>query len=138
MDKRRDFDLPPVRDTKYNRISYDYMSKGTLANLHWHCGITFYDKLGGLDGNPKIIKAGCDFQHYYDDGMQYSLGDIERECYKTIGSLHEAVPDLLVCCSYNGKYYKKSDGEINEHGNFISFEGLKAQEKYNNEKTKVH
>jgi hypothetical protein len=39
-----------------------------IAKLDWHCGITFYEETSLLNhAGRTIVKAGCDFQHLYDD-----------------------------------------------------------------------
>lgn len=47
------------------RFNYSFSD---VAELDWHCGITFYQETT-FPENPgrTLVKAGCDFQHLYDD-----------------------------------------------------------------------
>jgi hypothetical protein len=38
-----------------------------VANLDWHCGITFYEETYDPQYEKTYIKAGCDFNHLYDE-----------------------------------------------------------------------
>ena len=93
--------------SKSKRIFYDY-SNTMLVNLDWHCGCTYYDKISGFDGQPKVIKVGCDYSHLYDEGRNYSLSDIEQDVSDCIISLVERVK-VLQWCSYCGDYVETVD-----------------------------
>lgn len=64
-----------------------------IANLEWHCGITFGELT--LDENKEIraLKAGCDYQHYWDEGYTYCLDYVKHDVLKTIDSFIEIFPD---------------------------------------------
>ncbi len=123
------FNLPgkPSPYSRY-RIDYDYMSSGVLCGLPWHGGITYYEKDGGNGGAPIYIKAGCDYNHSWDQGREYDvdrvlLGDV----IPTIDALHEAAPYLLRRCSWDGRWVKPSDGVEAEGGVFYSNAGIEAR-----------
>lgn len=101
---RERFDLPARIDTSFGRprVVYDYMS-AWFAGLDWHCGITYYAKKGGLDGEPKCFKLGCDYAHYWDEGRYYDLEMVALDARHTIDRLLELVP-LLTRCSWCGNY----------------------------------
>lgn len=43
-----------------------------FADLPWHGGITFYEE--SITMGVETIKVGCDFNHYWDEGI-YDTGD---------------------------------------------------------------
>lgn len=65
-------------------VSHDYMDS-KLASVEWHCGITYYEKIGHTEGH-RAVKAGCDYQHYWDEGHRYDLKYVEREVHEAIDS----------------------------------------------------
>ena len=76
--------------------TYEY---GTLNNIYFYSGITFYSKVSGLEeGQKKIIKVGCDFNHLWDleRGYAYSYEDIYSHVTKTIHSLFDQIPEYGV------------------------------------------
>ena len=108
-DNMRDaFWLAPKSDDK-GRISYDYY-ESIISDLDWHCGITWYSKISGLDGDTEIVKIGCDYQHYWDEGRNYDVEYVRREAVQCIESLFSKVPDMKVWCRGCGAYYKPDDG----------------------------
>lgn len=120
--------LPPEKDEK-GRVHYkEYDS--WLPNLDWHCGITWYSKESGLDGAERIIKAGCDYGHYWDEGREYSLDFVTYEVKKCIDSFKTIVPEYKWHCSMVGGYWLPSEGILSEDEvNFISNDGIKYAEK---------
>lgn len=60
---------------------FDY-SSGDLASLDWHWGITFYEEMYSLEREKTYVKAGCDFQHLYDEEyMRADCGKGILECH---------------------------------------------------------
>lgn len=110
------------------------MSASIINNLDWHCGITFYEKRGGIDGEPLWIKIGCDYNHYWDEEVNhsggYSFDWILKDVENTINKLHELISNLYRRCSWNGKFYAPDQGKENEKGVWISFEGEKQRQEY--------
>lgn len=117
------FILPPVFDDK-KRLSHDYMGS-MLNDFDWHHGITYYSKEGGADGEPVMIKIGCDYNHYWDEGSSYSEITLEYDVKNSIEKMLEAFPEIMVRSRYYGGYFKASEGEFKEGGGFVSFEELK-------------
>jgi hypothetical protein len=115
------FWLPPGEMYSSGRgPSYDYMS-ADFASLHWHGGITYYEKLGGLDGAPRAVKMGCDFAHYWDQGRTYDFADVEYEAKQTIDEMRERYVFRRQCV-YSGKWFPESDLVDNGKGHLISKE----------------
>lgn len=54
------------------RITHDYYSNPISRMDSWHCGVTFYDKYGHSKGH-RAVKFGCDYNHLYDEGNEYTL-----------------------------------------------------------------
>lgn len=140
-DKRHLIDLKPEpHDDRYSHRGpiYPYM-QGFLANLEWHCGITFYDKVSGMDGAPVVIKAGCDYQHHWDQGQRFSVESISYDVGGCIDALLEQCPWILHRCRWNGKFYPLAEGEYlgdDGKGGFRSFEGKAASDKWDAERAK--
>lgn len=115
------FWLAPQKDKRWKRTHYSYMSNPILSDLDWHHGITYYSKVSGFDGTNRVIKVGCDYQHYWDEGHYKSEEFLEQDAKATIDTLLQKV-DMFMYCSGNGKLYKPDQGVINHHGNFNSWE----------------
>lgn len=110
-----------------NHILYDYYNHGVISNLKWHCGCTWYSKESGFDGEQKIIKIGCDYQHYWDEGHHYYIESVCSDVRECIDSFLISVPDYKYWCSGNGNLYSLKDG-IYKNGVFHSNEWLKRKE----------
>lgn len=120
--------LPGEPDGK-NCVSYSY-SDSPIADLDWHCGCTFYEKLGGHDGIARIVKAGCDYGHYWDEGRSYTLDFVEFEAIECAKSFLSRVPDYKRHCFMVGGYWLPTEGVVSPDGSsFISFKGIEYAEK---------
>lgn len=103
----------------YNRISYDYYGHGVLSSIEWHGGITWYSKESGFDGEKRVIKVGCDFQHLYDhEHGDYELGTVVREAKEAIESFRAMVPGYRYWCRYDGKLHDPKDVVIAKDGSY--------------------
>jgi len=94
------------KKTFRGRTSYDYY-KTEWANLEWHGGITYYEKL-----SKNLVEVGCDYQHLHDERRDYSLSYIVSQAKETIDSFWVMVPDSKVWCSGNGNIYNVNEGEF--------------------------
>lgn len=96
--------------------SFEYGSAPILADLEWHGGITLYEK--ARDDVGKIIgyKLGCDYMHLWDNNKAYNLESIVQDVHRSIDKLWELVPDLKVCCNWNGKYYPIDETYLTDKG----------------------
>lgn len=65
------------------RVTQDYMS-APFSNVDWHCGITYYEKLGQIKGH-RLVKMGCDYSHLYDSdrGFNYTLEEVCLDAMQT-------------------------------------------------------
>ncbi len=89
------------------RISYDYLS-ASFVQVDWHCGVTYYEKYGGIDGERRYVKIGCDFAHYWDEGHQYDFSYVQHEAEETIYQLKQK-HSFLFRCPYFGTYQPESE-----------------------------
>jgi hypothetical protein len=105
-----------------DHVIYDYCKHPIISGIDFHCGCTFYDKISGFDGERKLIKIGCDYSHYWDEGQYYNLDIIKNDVRHTIDRFLEHIPGYKYNCRGNGKLYDLKDGRVNEHGNFYSNE----------------
>ncbi len=123
---RERFWLPPKKLDNSNRIYYSYYDEPLISDIEWHCGCTWYEKLG-MDGEPRGIRIGCDYQHYWDEGHFYNIEIVSMEARKAIDSLFELVPNMLKRCQWDGRYVPADQGEL--HGDcWYSHEGFKLKE----------
>lgn len=120
---------PVVNDQTFGRkyIGYDYNS-APFASVDWHCGVTYYEKLGGLDGNKRLVKIGCDYAHYWDEGQQYNLQSVEYDAIETIKQL-QAMYHFYRRCTYTGIWRPFSE-MIEVDGRLFSQEGKQARDDY--------
>lgn len=107
-------------------VSYDYMSHEAINGIDFHHGCTYYSKEAGHEGGRKIIKIGCDYQHYWDEGRQYVFDEIVNDVKITIDKFKELVPNYKYRCHWNGNLYDLTEGTIT-NGNFRSNESLKKE-----------
>jgi len=83
---------------------YFYHHNDTLiGNLDWHGGCTYYRKVSGFDHEQRVIKVGCDYQHYFDEGQHYNIEIIEMDVVSCINSLYD-VAKVLQWCAYCGDF----------------------------------
>ena len=103
-----EFWLPPQVTDSFGkrRVSYDYMS-ARFADAAWNYGITYYEKLGGIDGEPRGVKLGCDYAHAWDSRF-YTLAEVEADATRTVNKLREMYP-LFRRCSWTGVYAAEAD-----------------------------
>lgn len=64
--------------------TYDYRNC-SLANLDWHGGITYYSETTHNNGEYVLVKAGCDYQHLYDNET-YGMDDCGESILENDGS----------------------------------------------------
>ena len=108
------------------RVFYSYMENDIIKSIDFHAGCTWYSKEGGFDGANKIIKIGCDHQHYWDEEHIYNLSTIQKDVTIAIDSFKEIVPDYKYWCSGNGNLYDLKDGAL-VNGTFTSNEYMELK-----------
>jgi len=66
--------------------THDYGGHPIINDIDLHGDCTFYEKVSGQDGGQKIIKIGCDYQHYNDEEyrpcLEQVLADVENSINK--------------------------------------------------------
>ena len=100
-----------------DRTYYDYCGHGVLSSVSWHGGMTWYSKESGLDGTPKVIKAGCDYQHYGDD-WELSLDELKGDVIEAIDSFRAMVPGYRYWCRWDGGLHAPCAVAVNENGSY--------------------
>lgn len=128
--ERKKFWLKPHDDGK--RISYAYMGSD-IDDINFHGGCTYYDKLGGVDGQPRRIKIGCDYMHLHDEERDYSIEYILSDVKEAIRSFWILMPEYKVYCQGHGGFYLASEGLFMKEGAFYSNEYILKQTKENQE-----
>jgi hypothetical protein len=116
-------------------ILYKYYDHSVLSRLNWHAGITWYSKERGFDGDDKVIKVGCDYQHYCDEGYFYNIDSVKIDVKQCIDSFKRYVPTYKYWCCGNGKLYDLKDGCI-KNGIFYSKEYYGSRDWYKEELNK--
>jgi len=61
-------------------------SDSWLNEIDWHHGITYASFERDSLQNIVAVKAGCDYAHLWDEGCEYDLADMRRDCAATIAS----------------------------------------------------
>lgn len=108
------FWLRPRKDKAFKYTHYDYYKHPIIGGLEFHCGITWYSKEEGFDGTGKVIKIGCDYQHYWDEGKTYQLRHILPDVENTINDLRNKMPEYKYLCNGNWKLYNIEDGILKD------------------------
>jgi len=72
---------------------YDYNNSWVASDVEWHGGVTYYEKLmvNGEPGTGRIAEFGCDFQHAFDRGREYTKELIVNEAEGTINGIIECI-----------------------------------------------
>lgn len=126
------FDLPAEKfqmssDDREHIVFKDYTTAPLISDLDWHGGMTWYDKHFNGFGEITGFELGCDYAHYWDKGHNYSLSSVQFDVERTINELWNRIPNLKLCCNWDGKYYDKSDMYIGKNGRCVA---NKNKEKY--------
>lgn len=112
------------RSAGYSQPTYDYYSPRWSSDVDWHGGVTWYEKIGGLDGAPRAVKIGCDFAHLWDEGRFYCLDAVKAECFETIRQIR-ALYRFKNRCSWTGRCDYAENG-IEHNGRWYTPDGLKT------------
>lgn len=65
-----------------------------LQDLEWHSGMTYYEKTSPHDFPFRAIKAGCDYNHLWDENQHYDADAVMRDAKNCVDSLFEQFPKL--------------------------------------------
>lgn len=105
-------------------LNYKYYNT-IVSNIDFHGGCTWYSKETTEDNLPeeRIIKIGCDYSHYGDEGRVYDLQYILQDVENSIQSFKIIEPSYKYYCGTVGGNWDISEGQILENGEFISNKG---------------
>lgn len=119
-DNAESYWLPPKTGLfSGGRIHYDYPNHEVLSGIKWNGGITWYSKESGHDGEKRVIKVGCDFQHLWDhEHGDYTLDSILYHVREAVDSFREAVPGYRYWCRQDGKLHDPGEVEIFPDGEY--------------------
>jgi hypothetical protein len=107
------------REEKHaGRPAYDYSLHEIMSDLDWHGGITYYSKESSDDDGYRVIKIGCDYQHSFDQGQDYTVESVLLDVKRSIDKFRELVPGYKYWCRWNGKLHKPSEIEEAEDGSY--------------------
>ena len=125
-----EFWLPHIESVRGSGIPYPSYAyyEARFAGAEWHGGVTFYEKLGGLDGAPRYVKIGCDFAHLGDEGRWFDYAQVEREAKQTIDAIR-AMYSFRRWCLYTGRWLPESQ-MVERNGKLYSPDGLAARDAY--------
>jgi hypothetical protein len=82
----------PYRFTDFGTPMQPYAE--CLESLEWHGGMTYYEKTSAHDYPFHNIKAGCDYDHIWDDNQYYDAEIVLDDAKKCVDSLFLKFPDL--------------------------------------------
>lgn len=86
-------------------LRHDYYGS-VIDNLEFHGGCTYYSKEAGFEGEPRVVKIGCDYQHLWDQDKQYDLSYIYAEVIQTIDSLYRLANNKIKIRSWGDGQYR--------------------------------
>lgn len=81
-------------------------------DIEFHGGVTSYEKHSDVDADPshRWVKAGCDYAHSWDSGLDFSVSEVEMDVRHSINILTSMLR-VKLRCSGNGKYIFEENGE---------------------------
>ncbi len=98
-----------------------------VPDLNWHGGITFGELSRGFDKSTgeeeEIVRLGCDYNHSWDQGIEYSLEEVTGDLKRSVEVLAKIAP-LNARCAWSGRYdhpdkfYTSANGLVH-----LDFEG---------------
>ena len=83
----------PVQVSKFGSWHKPYAE--CLQSLDWQGGMTFYECEKRSDSPFTHIKAGCDYDHIWNDGHIYSANIIMQDAKTCVESLAHQFPNLI-------------------------------------------
>lgn len=101
--------------------------RGPLYDVEFHGGCTYY-QVHRVTEYGTLYKIGCDYQHYWDMGKNYSLAYVEREAKKTIDSLREHFPMLKTFEECYEEFRSKFPGKEHEGFGYFDVNGKELKE----------
>jgi hypothetical protein len=89
-----------------------------LESLDWHSGMTFYE----VNRTPepfRAIKAGCDYDHLWDEGRIYNSDFVMMEAKECVDSLWRQFPTLKTARECYDEYYKSFKEQLAQKANAL-------------------
>ena len=114
--------------------SYDYYEV-PWAGCDWHGGVTFYSKTASVDKQPRSVKIGCDFGHYWDEGREYNYEEVQREAIRTVEHILEMFQFYSRCC-YSGRWQPLEE-MISHCGRLYSHYGLDKKLEHDKQREEI-
>ena len=74
--------------TKTEFGTFYIMPNGVIDEIDFHGGCTYYGKQYGRQGE-RIVRLGCDYNHYWDSENEYSVDWLKNDIRNTIDSIHK-------------------------------------------------
>jgi hypothetical protein len=99
----------------------DYYNVPIIHSIDFHGGVTLYEKQPRSDASGNIVKIGCDYSHFFDEGRNYRLEDILYDTKATIDNFHSCC-EYYIWCQLKGDLYMESQGTYTHAGVFRSNE----------------
>ncbi len=108
--------------------NFEYSKHPILREIDFHGGITWYSK----EFDNKVIRVGCDYNHYWDEGKIYYADELVDDAKIAIDSVRKLIPGYKYHCSTvgghwsadEGIFYGGKDERDDVDGKFISFKGM--------------
>lgn len=93
---------------------YNYYD-APFYDVHWHCGVTYYNKHKSVDTNKRHVKIGCDYAHYWDDDRRalYNERWLFDDVLKTSRELGEMLRPK-VRCGWIGQWFDPAYNMVKE------------------------
>lgn len=110
--------LPELYFTQFGTPIESCGYNNPLNNLVWHGGLTWLSN-ETKQGQPfRIIKAGCDYQHLWDENQYYCLSSVLEEVKECIDSLLKYIPPTKTSTEVWDEFRLKFPKENTEHRRF--------------------
>lgn len=84
----------PIKFTDFGTPMQPYAE--CLQDLDWHSGMTWYSKESNDDFPFRSIKAGCDYNHLWDENCYYDAESVMRDAKRCVDSLFQKFPTLKI------------------------------------------
>lgn len=89
-----------------------------LNDIYFHGGLTWYSKSFSLS-DDRVVKAGCDYGHDFDQYRFYDIHMVLEEVKRTINDIHDSTKYLMYCNGC-GELVSETEGRYDKHGCFWS------------------
>jgi len=101
----------PAINLEYGSVVQPYAE--CLQSLDWYSGMTFYSRNTAPDGPFRSIKAGCDYQHLWDEGKIWTADRVMHDARECVDSLWRQFPELRTADVLWKEYYAPFHAAMN-------------------------